>query len=144
MRSEMTTPVWVLLGFAAWTMVTLSLSVGVYRWSLILTGRVSIEQFRADTIEGSDFYKRAMRAHANCVENLPVYCAIVVAARFAGLDDRTLDALACTIMGARVVHTIVHLSFVQTKVVSSVRFSLFCVQLICMAWMGLHVARAVM
>lgn len=34
----MTVPVWVLLGFAGWTLSTLSLSVGVYRWSRILTG----------------------------------------------------------------------------------------------------------
>jgi uncharacterized MAPEG superfamily protein len=138
----MTTPLWVLLGFAGWTLVTLSLSVGVYRWALILTGRASIQAFRADSVEGPDFYKRAMRAHANCVENLPVYGAIALAARAAGVDDPTLDALACTLMGARVLHTIVHVAFVQTSAVASVRFSLFFVQIVCMAWMGLHVAMA--
>jgi len=138
----MTTPLWVLLGFAGWTLVTLSLSVGVYRWSLILTGRVPIQAFRADAVEGADFYKRAMRAHANCVENLPVYGAIALAARAASLDDPTLDALACTLMAARVLHTVVHVAFVQTNAVASVRFSLFFVQILCMAWMGLHVARA--
>ena len=30
-------PVWVLLGFAAWTLIILFTTVGVYRWSRILT-----------------------------------------------------------------------------------------------------------
>jgi uncharacterized MAPEG superfamily protein len=136
----MPTPVWVLLGFAAWTLATLMASVGVYRWSRILTGRTPIKGFPADAVQGPDFYKRAMRAHANCVENLPVYGAIVVAAGSAGIDDPMLDALACTILGARVIHTLVHLCFVQTNAVSSVRFAFFSVQVVCMLWMGGHVA----
>jgi hypothetical protein len=35
----MTIPLWVLLGFAAWTLLTLFTTVGVYRWTRILTGR---------------------------------------------------------------------------------------------------------
>lgn len=38
----MTIPIWVLLGFAGWTLLTLFGTVGVYRWSHILTGRVPI------------------------------------------------------------------------------------------------------
>ena len=75
----MTVPVWMLVGFAAWTVLLLLTTVGAYRWSRILTGRVAIRNFRADQIEGADWYKRAMRAHANCVENLPVFGAIVFA-----------------------------------------------------------------
>ena len=68
-----------LLGFATWTLLLLMATVGVYRWSRILTGRVEVRNFRADQVEGEDWYKRAMRAHANCVENLPVFGAIVFA-----------------------------------------------------------------
>lgn len=138
----MTIPVWVLLGFAGWTLMTLFLSVGVYRWSRILSGKVPIKDFRGDVVEGPDFYRRAMRAHANCVENLPVFGAIVFAARSAGLDDPTLDGLAITIGGARVVHTLVHLSVEQTNAVALVRFVFFFVQAIAMLWMGIHVALA--
>ena len=74
----MTLPVWMLVGFAAWTVLLLVATVGVYRWSRILTGRVAIREFRADQIEGAEWYKRAMRAHANCVEKLPVFGAIVL------------------------------------------------------------------
>lgn len=37
----MTTPAWVLLAFAAWTLATLFVGVGVYRWGRILAGRAS-------------------------------------------------------------------------------------------------------
>ena len=138
----MTTPVWVLLGFAGWTLLILLLSVGVYRWSHILTGRRAIAEFRADGTDGADWYKRATRAHANCIENLPVYAAIVLAARGAGLDDPLLDALACVLLAARVIQSLVHISFVQTNRVVSVRFSFFFVQFICMAAMAIHIAVA--
>ena len=56
-------PVWVLLGFAAWTLLILFSTVGVYRWSRILTGRTGIAQWRADEQQGSEWYRRAIRAH---------------------------------------------------------------------------------
>ena len=136
----MTIPVWILLGFAGWTMLILLLSVGVYRWSHILTGRRAIADFRADGSDGADWYKRATRAHANCLETMPVYIAIVVAARAAGLDDALLDTLACVLLGARVVQSSVHISLAQTNRVVSVRFSFFMIQFVCLAWMGVHVA----
>jgi hypothetical protein len=142
LEATMTTPVWVLLGFAGWTLIILLLSVGVYRWSRILSGRQSIGAFSADGTGGADWYKRATRAHANCIENLPVYGAIVLAARCANVDDPLLDALACVLLTARVVQSLVHISFVQTNRVVSVRFSFFFVQFICMAWMAIHVANA--
>jgi uncharacterized MAPEG superfamily protein len=74
----MTIPVWVLLGFAAWTLLTLFTTIGVYRWTRILTGRASIAEWRADEVQGSEWHRRALRAHMNCVENLPVYTATVV------------------------------------------------------------------
>jgi uncharacterized MAPEG superfamily protein len=138
----MTTPLWVLLAFAGWTLATLFVTVGYYRWSRILTGRTDIKDFRADQVEGSDFYERSMRAHANCVENLPVYGAIVLVAAAAGVDSPLLDTLALVFIGARVVHSLVHLSVVQTNAVASARFTFYFIQVICMIWMGVYVARA--
>jgi uncharacterized MAPEG superfamily protein len=138
----MTIPVWVLLGFAGWTLLILLLSVGIYRWSRILTGQQEIGQFPADAAGGADWYKRATRAHANCIENLPVYAAIVLAASHAGLDDGFLDALACALLAARVIQSLVHISFVQTNTAVSVRFSFFFLQFICMIAMGIHIAFA--
>lgn len=138
----MSIPVWVLLAFAGWTLVTLLLTVGVYRWHQVLTGRREIKDFRADDVRGSDFYKRAMRAHVNCVENLPVYGAIVLVIAVSGLESATLDVLALVLIGARVIHTIVHAGFEQTNVMASLRFVFFFVQLVCLIWMGTYTALA--
>jgi uncharacterized MAPEG superfamily protein len=136
----MTIPVWVLLGFAAWTMLTLVATVGWYRWSRILMGRAEIKEFRADEPHGSDWYRRAMRAHANCLENLPIYTAIVVVIVATGIHSRSLDVLATVLLVARICQTVVHVTLEPTNFATSLRFSLFAIQLISMVWMGVIVA----
>ena len=136
----MTIPVWVLLLFAGWTLATLLTTVGVYRWSRILTGRAALSEFRADEPHGSAWYRRAMRAHANCVENLPVYAAVVVAIVASGVRSSTLDTLAVVLLAARVSQTVTHVAFEQTDVVVAIRFAFFFVQLVCMVGMGIFVA----
>lgn len=136
----MSTPVWVLLAFAGWTLALLICTVGVYRWRQILSGRSSIREWRADQAQGSERYQRAMRAHMNCVENLPVYAAIVVAAFIAEVQSPWLDALAVTLLGARVAQSIIHVAFKPTEVIAGLRFTLFAIQVVCMIWMGVYVA----
>lgn len=126
----MSIPIWTLLGFSAWTVSLLLGTVGVYRWSRILTGRVPIREFRADQVEGADWYKRSMRAHANCVENLPVLGAIVFALDVGGVAGPAVNALCVAILVARIVQSLVHVSVEQTNAVVSVRFGFFFVQLI--------------
>src|SRR5437762_4009951 len=89
----MSIPVWAVLAFATWTMTILLLGVGVYRWSLILAGTAELKSFPGDEPHGSPFYRRAVRAHANCVENLPVFAAIVLAVQASGAHSSTLDVL---------------------------------------------------
>jgi len=136
----MTIPLWVLLGFAAWTVLTLLATIGWYRWSRILTGRSEIKEFRADEPHGSDWYRRAMRAHANCVENLPIYTAIVVASIATGVRSQTLDVLAVVLLVARICQTAVHVTLEQTNFATSLRFMFFAIQLISMVCMGVIVA----
>ncbi len=136
----MTIPVWVLLLFAGWTLATLLGTVGLYRWSRILTGRAALSDFRADEQQGSDWYRRAMRAHANCVENLPVYAAIVVAVTASGVRSPLLDTLAVVLLVARVLQTVTHVAVEQTDAVVAFRFAFFLVQIVCMAGMGILVA----
>ena len=128
-------PVWMLVGFAAWTVLLLLGTVGVYRWSRILTGRVAIREFRADQIEGAEWYKRAMRAHANCVENLPVFGAIVFALYVGNVGSVLVDALAVAVLLARVMQSLVHVCFVQTNTVTAVRFGFFFVQIVSFLWL---------
>ena len=88
--------------------MTLFGTIGVYRWSRILTGRASIAEWRADLPQGSGWYQRAMRAHMNCIENLPIYTALVVALTATGLRSPTIDGLAIAMLAARICQTVTH------------------------------------
>jgi uncharacterized MAPEG superfamily protein len=138
----MNIPVLVLLGFAAWTLIILSVGVGGYRWTHIFSGRASVAGWRADGQDGADWYRRVTRAHMNCVENLPVLGAIVVALTVAGLRSPLVDGLSEVLLAARIGQTSVHVALRQTNAVVSVRFTLFSIQLICMFVMGAVAATA--
>jgi uncharacterized MAPEG superfamily protein len=130
-----TVPAWMLLGFAAWTALLLLFTVGVYRWSRIFAGRVAIRSFPADASGGEEWYRRATRAHANCIENLPVFGAIVFALHAGNVTGAWVDALATTVLAARIFQSLVHVCFVHTNTVASWRFTFFFVQFICFFWL---------
>lgn len=134
--------VWVLLLFAGWTVAVLFASVGIYRWSHILLGRKQIREFPADRIEGADWYRRAMRAHANCVENLPVYGAIVVAALAVDAGAPALNVLAGVVLAARVIQSTIHIAFAETNAAVAARFAFYAAQIVCFFLMGILVALA--
>ena len=136
----MTIPVLVLLAFAAWTLLTLFGSVGVYRWSCILTGRASIAEWRADLPQGSEWYQRAMRAHMNCVENLPVYAAIVVALVATRVQSLAIDGLAVAMLAARIGQTVTHIVMPPTDAATTLRFALFFLQASCIIAIGVIIA----
>lgn len=132
----MTLPVWVLPGFAGWMLLLVG-TVGWYRWSRILTARANMRDWRADEVQGDDRYRRAMRAHANCCENLPVYAAVVVAIVATGVDLPVLDALALVLLAARIGQSLLHVVPARTtELVVGVRFAFFSVQFVCMVAMG--------
>lgn len=136
----MSIPVWVLLGFAGWTLATLILTIGMRRIGSIVTGKARPTDFRADVPHGSERYRQAMRAHANCVENLPVYGAVVVAIVATGIEASILNTLALVFLAARVAQTTVHVVPPLTDTSVSIRFTFFVVQLVCVIWMGAYVA----
>ena len=131
----MSIPVWAVLAFATWTIVILMLGVGVYRWSLILTGKAELKSFPGDEPHGSPFYRRAVRAHANCVENLPVFAAIVLAEQTASVRSTKLDVLSAAVVAARVVQTSAHLASGSNAAIA-VRFTFLLVQIAAFVWMG--------
>jgi len=136
----MTLPVWILLAFAGWTLLTLLATIGIYRWSRILTGRAAISAWDPTESQGSDWYRRAMRAHMNCVENLPVYGAIVVAMMASDAAGPLLDGLAVAFIVARVCQTVVHVATRTTDLTAAIRFGFFFAQIVCMTAMGVIVA----
>lgn len=137
----MTFPVWMLLAFALWTVSLLLFTIGIYRWTRILTGRVEIKAFRADNAQGDNWYSRAMRAHANCIENLPVFGAIVFALYASNLSGGLIDVLAAIVLLARIGQSIIHVVFVQTNTVAFIRFIFFFTQLICFVGLAVTVIK---
>lgn len=136
----MTTPIAVLLAFAGWTLVVLLGSVGVYRWTRILGGRASLSEWRADLPQGEEWYRRAMRAHMNCVENLPVYGAVAFAAFASGASGALLDRMAIVFLAARICQSLVHIGAAPGESATALRFALYLVQVVCMMAMGIAIA----
>lgn len=137
----MTIPLWVLLGFAVWTIMVLMAGIGVRRWALILSGRAQLTEFPADTPHGSVAYRRAVRAHANCVENLPAYGAIALATFAGQVSGPTVDMLAIVFITARICQSLVHMTLAETNMTVLVRFSFFFTQIVAMLWMAVEVVR---
>ncbi len=133
----MTTPLWVLLAFAGWTLLTLAVGVGFERVRKIVARQAQPTDFPADVPHGGDRYRRAMRAHANCVENLPVYAAVAVVLAFARVDTPGVDFVAVLYLLARIGQTLVHV--VPSKLTNAhilARFGFFVVQLMCLVSLG--------
>jgi uncharacterized MAPEG superfamily protein len=76
-----------------------------------------------------------MRAHANCIENLPVFGAIVFGLYVGNVTGIVVNALAVAVLVARIVQSLVHVCFVQTNTVVSIRFGFFFVQLASFLWL---------
>ncbi|EMV9186227.1 MAPEG family protein [Escherichia coli] len=130
-----------LLGLVAWTVLLVLLVVN-QRGLLVMSGRMKVNAFAADgsTTPGA-FGQRVVRAHANCVENVPLFCAELL---YAMVTQQTLitDPLAPTLLVARIVQSLVHLLSTSALAVW-VRFAAFFVQLIILIWWLLRLSTLV-
>lgn len=135
-------PLWMLLGFAVWTAALLIFAIGTYRFSHILTGRAGMASFPADGRDGAAWYQRAMRAHANCIENLPLFTVVVFALYASGIESAAADAMAGVALAARICQSLVHVSTVQTDRIVTIRFTFFFTQLACFIGIAWVVARS--
>lgn len=103
------TAIQALLGFAAWTAL-LVLCVFLYRGLRFLRG-TPINSWPRGTKSAGDaaFVNRLQDAHANCLENLPVFAVIVLGAAATGRLD-VIAALAPWVLYARIVQSLTHLA----------------------------------
>jgi uncharacterized MAPEG superfamily protein len=129
-----------LLAFAGWTLATLMAGVGWRRWALIFTGRADLTCFPGDTPHGSAAYRRAMRAHANCIENLPVFGALVLIPASAHLSVPAMGCLSALVMAARILQTGIHMVLPETNLTVGLRFTAFLAQILAMIAMGILIA----
>ncbi|TNE58175.1 MAG: MAPEG family protein [Alphaproteobacteria bacterium] len=132
----MTISQWVLFGFALWTLVVLMFGIGVSRWSRVLTGRAALTDFPGDQPHGSPRYRRIIRAHANCLENLPILMVLVYLESVTGLQSALFAQLAVVLLACRVLQTLTHVIFSETSATVLIRFLFFISQIFCMIAMG--------
>lgn len=115
-----------LLGFLCWTVLLLVL-MELLRSKLVLRGEVPANGFQPDNAGLSPFMQRLARAHANCLEGLPLFGGLMVLAVLAGRPAVT-DPLAYGMLGARIVQSLIHLASTSPTAVKA-RFTAFAVQL---------------
>jgi uncharacterized MAPEG superfamily protein len=115
-----------LTGFVAWALLLLLLMEGIRSW-LVVSGAVPPNGFNPENSNLSPFMQRLARAHANCLEGLPIFGGLMVIALLAGKTPVT-DSLALVFLGARIVQSIIHLASVSATAVT-LRFSAFAVQM---------------
>jgi hypothetical protein len=126
--------------FIAWTLLLLVVMEIIRSW-MVLTGRVRSNQFSPDNANLSPFMQRLARAHANCIEGLPVFGGLLLVAIALQRDDLT-DILAPWLVGARILQSTAHV--ISTSVIAvNIRFSFFAVQVvIAMIWAGSFMSAA--
>lgn len=122
----------ILVGLCAWTLFLL-IMMEALRARLVITGQIAGNTFRPDNANLSPFMQRLARAHANCVESLPVFGGLLLAA-IATERTALTDPLAPWLMGARIIQSGVHLASLSIGAVN-VRFAAFAIQVgICVYW----------
>ncbi|MFO1269652.1 MAG: MAPEG family protein [Rubrivivax sp.] len=72
--------------------------------------------------------QRLARAHANCIEGLPLFGGLLLLA-LATQRTGITDALAPWLLGARVLQSSVHIASTSVPAVN-IRFAAFCVQMV--------------
>ncbi len=135
MNPNLTIPMACLLAFAAWTIGLLLLGVGPYRVGKVLMGKAKSSHFPGGVLEGPDWYQRLLRAHMNCVENLPVFGALVLVGHAVGLHDGLFATLCQVVVAARAGQTVTHLASGRATVIN-IRFAFFLTQLGCFLTLG--------
>ncbi len=121
-----------LTGFIAWSLLLLAL-MEVIRSKLVISRHVQASGFRPDNANLSPFRQRLARAHANCIEGLPIFGGLMLVALVTERTDVT-DPLALLLLAARIVQSSLHLASPANAIVT-LRFAAFAVQmLIAMYW----------
>lgn len=115
-----------LTGFIAWTLLLLVL-MEVLRARLVAIKAVAANGFDPANSTLSPFMQRLARAHANCIEGLPIFGGLLLVA---AVSDRSAitDPLAYVLLGARIVQSAIHLGSVSASAVN-LRFAAFVVQM---------------
>lgn len=128
MTSGPTIPLLCLLAFVGWT-IALVVALTVARLHHLGRGG-SVREFGIP--DDRRLVWRLFRAHANCVENLPLFGSVVLVAAVLGRQGTVLDILALAYLSARVGQSISHVA-PGAGLRFNVRFGFFAGQIACLA-----------
>jgi len=116
-----------LLGFIGWTLFLLVLMESV-RSKMVLFKEIAANGFDPVNSSLSPFMQRLARAHANCIEGLPVYGGLMLVALITS-NAAITDKLAYIFLSARVIQSLIHLTSLSSPAVT-LRFAAFAVQMV--------------
>jgi len=127
MPDALTVPLVCLLALVVWT-IALVAALTIARLRRLARGG-SVRDFGVP--DDRRLVWRLFRAHANCVENLPLFAAVVLVAAVAGRNGPLLNFLAVAYLSARVAQSLSHVA-PGSGLRFNVRFGFFAAQLACL------------
>ncbi len=96
--------------YAAWTLLLPIVYAGSIRIPAIVSGRRRADHWeRGRPNDDPPLLARAKNAHLNCIENFPVFAAVVIVAALLG-RTAVADLLAPYVLYARIAQTAMHLA----------------------------------
>lgn len=115
-----------LLGFIGWSLFLLVLMESI-RSKMVLFKEIAPNGFNPENSNLSTFMQRLARAHANCIEGLPIFGGLMIVALLTSNSGIT-DQLAFVFLGARIIQSLIHIASISPTAVT-LRFSAFAVQM---------------
>ena len=115
-----------LTSLIVWALALLVLMEAI-RSKMVVAKEVAANGFVPDNANLSPFMQRLARAHANCLEGLPIFGGLMVVALVTGRQSVT-DSLAYVLLSARLLQSVIHLISVSPGAVT-LRFTAFAVQM---------------
>jgi uncharacterized MAPEG superfamily protein len=102
------------------------------RIGLVLRGEARANSFNPQVPHGTEAYQRRLRAHLNCVENLPIFAALVLLGGVLGVSGAGFQAAAFAVLPLRIGQSVAHMASGRSRAVL-VRFGFYAGQLVCFA-----------
>ncbi len=117
-----------LIGFTAWTVLLVLI---IFAWrgiEIVINGKKADSWTRGKDVEEPGLIRRIEHAHINCLENLPIFAVIVLAAAAMGKSAVT-EPYAMYVLYARLAQSVTHMIGVSHWLVM-LRATFWAIQLI--------------
>ena len=128
----MSAPLIALAAYAGWTLLLVLTAVSSRVFAIIGGSDIPLNKFSPGGEDLPGFGQRVTRAHLNCVENLPIFAAVVAAAGLSG-QFGLMEGTVMYLLYARIAQSVIHLISSSLPMVM-IRGTLFSVQVLLMVY----------